>query len=618
MEEKTVEIIKNLSCESYVTSSQLADSLNLSEKTIRTRIKEIGYQLRKDIAFVESKRHYGYKLVIIDQNKFDDFLDCCVNKTLNNTEERKKQLTNELLCNVGYTKLDDICEKYYISRNTASKTIRDIEQIFAMYDLKIDRRPNYGLKVNGSEFNKRTFIVNNIYDYYCDYDREDFLMQLLLKINEVSGVKMSELLMNNFVKYVVVMNKRFNSFPIENIEIEQSEATKKIIDDYCTELEKSIGKKFDNNEKSFLIIHYSSCLSSDSYSKYGPNFVITGKIDELVYKMLTRIYDTFNINFKKNLELRMTLNQHMVPADIRLRYRIPVDNPLLDMIKQKYSFPYALAVTAATCLEEYYNRGIPEEEIAYLAIILALATEKNYTKVAKKNVVLVCITGKNSAQLFKYKYRQAFGEYIDTIYECCAKDLDLIDFNDKKIDYIFTTVPLSKKYDVPVCEINLFFETNDILTYSEMFKNSGNSTVLNYYSPRLFISNLKAETREEVIYKMCQKIDECGLLPEGFYDAVIKREHMGQTDFGNLVAWPHPCKSLSNQSFATVAVLDKPIMWKNNMVQVVFLLSIGSTYDSELEVFHEKTSELFFDQMGIQRLINNPSFDTLSDILTGK
>lgn len=608
MDAKLLDIIGFLSCDSYITSCELADKLHLSEKTIRTRIKDIDYFLSKEIAYVDSKRHYGYKLVIVDKDKFDGL---SVDNNCDSAEDRKKRIAYELLESDDYIKLDDLCDSFYISRNTASSTIKDIEKVLNVYNLKLDRRPNYGLKLIGSEFSKRTFIVNNIYDYYYDFDEEDRLIKLLIHVNEVSGVRMSELLMDNFVKYVCVMKNRFTKFPIETLDNDQSEATKKIVDYFCDVLDKDIS----DNERTFLMIHYSSCLSSDSYSKFGPNFVITGKIDELVYQMLTRIFETFNVNFRNNLELRMSLNQHMVPADIRLKYHIPIDNPLLEMIKQKYSYPYALAVTGATCLKEYYKREIPEEEIAYLAIILALATEKRDVKVAKKNIVLVCVTGKSSAQLFKYKYKQAFGEYINEIYDCSIKDLDTIDFKEKKVDYIFTTVPLNKKYDVPVYEINLFIDASEIFNYRQMFKNGDKFAILNYYSPKLFISRLKADTREEVINKMCQRIDECGILPVGFYDAVMEREEMGQTDFGNLVAWPHPCKLLSRQSFATVAVLDKPIMWKHNMVQVVLLLSVGSEIDPDIQTFYEKTSELFFDKDLIDRLIKEPSFETLSDIL---
>ena len=125
--------------------------------------------------------------------------------------------------------------------------------------------------------------------------------------------------------------------------------------------------------------------------------------------MLRRVEETFSVNFGNNLELRMSLNQHMVPMDIRLRYNIPNRNPLLEDIKQEYPYPYTLAIAACLCLQDYYHRVIPEDEVAYIALIFALATEKRNRIIEKKNIILVCVSGKSSSQLFKFKYKQAFG-----------------------------------------------------------------------------------------------------------------------------------------------------------------------------------------------------------------
>ncbi len=194
-------------------------------------------------------------------------------------------------------------------------------------------------------------------------------------------------------------------------------------------------------------------------------------------------------------------------------------------------------------------------------------------------------------------------------------ELETFDFKAKAIDYIFTTVPLRKKYPVPIYEINLFIDANDILVYQEMFESGESSQILNYYSSNLFIPNLKAETKEEAIEKICQHINRYGMLPEGFQQAVLEREERGQTDFGNLVAIPHPHKVMTRESFVAVAVLEEPILWQKNMVQVVFLLSAGSQKDEHLDAFYQKTSNIFFNQPAIQSLIDEPKFETLVDIL---
>lgn len=44
--------------------------------------------------------------------------------------------------------------------------------------------------------------------------------------------------------------------------------------------------------------------------------------------------------------------------------------------------------------------------------------------------------------------------------------------------------------------------------------------------------------KEEVLRKICAQIEHYHLVPTGFYEAAMKREMLGQTDFGNMVAIP--------------------------------------------------------------------------------
>ena len=620
MNHKLFELLRIVPTDSFHTSQELANKLGVSEKTIRTRMKELNSILELNGAEVVSKRHLGYQLVITDEQLFLNLTNqATVQEIPDGIEERQHFLLKKLLEFDEYIKLDDVAEELFVSRQTLAVTVRRVEEILGFYGLSINRKPNYGIKVIGNEFDKRTCIVNNLYVEKNDFEKEQWLAQLIISGNQKHKVNMSEISLANFIRYLIVsLNRISQGHTLESSNDQSkdiSSATQFIIDNYCESIEEEYNIILDQDERQFLAIHFGSQLSSDSYSQYGPNFVITSKIDELVFKMLTRVYDTFSINFRNNLELRMSLNQHLVPMDIRLRYHIPITNPLLEVIKQQYTYPFTLAMAACTSLSEYYHKDIPEDEVAYIVLIFALATEKRARTIEKKNIVLVCVSGTSSSQLFKFKYKQAFGTYLNDIYDCSVAELDFFDFKGKKIDYIFTTVPLKHKYEVPICEINLFIDTKDILTYQELFESSDSSNLLNYYSTNLFIPNLKAETREEVIQKMCDHIARYGLLPAGFYDAVMEREELGQTDFGNLVALPHPYKILTESSFVTVAVLEKPIMWKNHHVQVVFLLAISSQEDSYLERFYEKTSSLFFDERAIQTLIKQPRFETLLNIL---
>lgn len=618
MEEKYFEIVELLSEDSYCSSVQLSEKLGISEKTVRTRIKELNAILADFGATIPSKRGKGYTIQISDKKLFLEKVNRSSKIQSNQKREIYEEVVHLLLDAEDYVTIDEIAGQLYVSRGIVSSHIKKLETLLDLYDLKIDRKPHYGIKLLGNEFDIRTFIVTNNFAAIENSQLTRNLMEYIIAGNQVYQVHMSEVALEAFIHYVFVAIQRIKkNFSIETPlagRKEISPASQKIISDYLNYLNKVNGVYFNKYERDYIALQFTSKLSSNSLSKFGPNFIISSHIDQLAFSMLEQVNKALNLDFRSNLDLRMSLSQHLVPMDIRLRYNMLLENPLTEQILKEYPFPYTIANTAVTVLSEYYQKEIPLAEVAYIALIFALATEKRDRALARKNILLVCISGTSSSQLFKYKYLQAFGEYIDHVYESSVSDLDFFDFEGHQIDYIFTTVSLNKKYPVPIYEINLFIDTNDILTYKQLFEEGEKNYLLDYYSTNLFMPQLKAASKEEALKQMCQHISHYGLAPDDFYEAVMKREALGQTDFG-YIALPHPYKVMTTKSFVCVAILEKPILWENNEIQVVFLMSIGKEKDKELENFYKSTSNVMFDKEKVQALIDQPRFETLVEIL---
>ncbi len=113
----------------------------------------------------------------------------------------------------------------------------------------------------------------------------------------------------------------------------------------------------------------------------------------------------------------MNLGQHLVAMDIRLRYSMPVENPLLDEVQQNYSLAYALAEQAAIPLRHYYQTTVSEDEIGY-GYIFQLTLEQEKNGIQKKNILVVCSSGAASSRLIAYRFEEEFAEYLDHIYIC--------------------------------------------------------------------------------------------------------------------------------------------------------------------------------------------------------
>ena len=65
-----------------------------------------------------------------------------------------------------------------------------------------------------------------------------------------------------------------------------------------------------------------------------------------------------------------------------------------------------------------------------------------------------------------------------------------------------------------------------------------------------------------------------------------------------------------------VAVLDRPVHWVHNPVQVVFLVSISTHEGKDLHRFYGTLSKFLMSQRHVADLIARRDFDELMDVLS--
>ena len=143
-----------------------------------------------------------------------------------------------------------------------------------------------------------------------------------------------------------------------------------------------------------------------------------------------------------------------------MKYGIQMENPILEEIKQNYPFAFAMAQRAMAEYEKFYSRPVPESETGYFAIILEMALESLKAQIEKKNILLVCMTGKASSRLLAFRFRNEFGVYIDRLDVCSMYEFERYDLS--RVDYVFTTVPLQTATAVPIYQIGNFLDASDV------------------------------------------------------------------------------------------------------------------------------------------------------------
>lgn len=622
-------IIIELSDSEYVTASELAKILDLNEKTVRTTIGKMRDSLDEYGIEIEFKTRKGYHLLIYDKEKYQAFINndewLSKNDIPNNSKEREEWLLDYLLKQHKFVRIDDLSEMLYVSRSTITNDIRNVEDSLKSYHITLIRRPNYGLHIQGSEFDIRNCMISQFKDNkwaqrFSDKEENELkeISKILLNNIQNQKVVLSKSMIQEMTSCIYIAKVRYE----ENykITVSKNEVVHRIYKP-CIEVATNIVEELNEKFHIHLLdseIYYIA-INIAARSDYN---VLEGELESGVInqarkqatQMLDCVYDMMHLDMRQNLSLLYDLISFLIPMDIRMRYGIIAKNPFAEATKKKYFFAYNVASQAVIPLKKTYFHELPENEIAYLTSIFALFIEQEKDKKKKYNILVICATNMSTSKLLAYQYKKKFKKYIDEVYTCEMYNLDSFDFS--KVDYIFTTVEINRVLPKPVLGISAFLEDEEVEKISSILKFKSSNTIADVYSEELFYDNIKGETKEEILFEICKRIPEKYGIPSDFYEGLLRREEITGTDLAKHVALPHPYETTSDISFACISVLDHPIRWTRQDVQVVILMAVAEDEQRDLTNFLQLISEFIANESAVLQLVEEPDFTTFVNLLS--
>ena len=331
--------------------------------------------------------------------------------------------------------------------------------------------------------------------------------------------------------------------------------------------------------------------------------------------MLEAVWRAFRFDFRYDVELRMNLARHLMPLSVRLRYHMTLENALLPDIKQRFPLAYAMALDACGVLAAHFGTTPSEEEAGYIALAFALALERSKEEPERKNLLVVCASGRGTAHLLAYEVEHRFEGHIGSIETCDVEDFARRDLSG--IDYVLTTVKLDRHVNIPVIEVSVFLNERDSEDIKSALERGTNVPASRFFDPDLFFPHLSFADKAGVLAFLSARMAERDDVRDDLEQLVLKREETGATSFGNLVALPHPYGPASDRTQVSVGLLDSPVDWDGKPVRAVFLICISDDASVELESFYKSMVGLLTNSESIQRLLSSMRFETLMDELEG-
>lgn len=472
-----------------ISVKNLAERMNLSKRTVQRELEYLGRALKEYHVEFCSKTGTGVWLEGAREDRDRLLRHLSEKDTLDASDrpERRKRLILEILKDKTLKKLYYYSELFGVSEATISADLEAAEEWFEPFNLKIIRKPGYGISIEGREKDfrlaLRAFIDENIdthfiRDIYEEKDQalfelvgskndkniykilnNDLLLRVIACIQRIKDRRLLNLTENSYVGLVLHVTIAVNRI-LKKEMLEENQAMVESLrgnDDFCLagriveELCKEFEIEIPEIETAYICLHIKGAkvqqieLDEDSRAR------VSGQREllEVVNQMIDRFDPVVAWQLKQDEEFVVHgLAAHLQPTLVRLANNMKIENPLLDQIKRDYAAIFERCRSVAEVIEEHYGYPVPEPEIGYLAIHFGAAMvrlESSREVKRKVNMGVVCASGIGISRLMCSRINRFFNDRINlTAYGLN----DLSPYVLERTDFFVSTLQLKEAADI--------------------------------------------------------------------------------------------------------------------------------------------------------------------------
>lgn len=632
------ELLKELITQKgFITGEYLSKKMGVSPRTIRQDIKRLSIELEEKGIKLQAVSSKGYAVVQKDLEKAKIYLEYILHSGSGIPAlpmERTKFIVKALLFEDEIIDIDTLADKLCVSRSTIEKDIQDVKKWFSDQGLDLLYKKEQGIYIEGSETLIRYAMVNYFagLDFYAslpklsdlsevlDASYVNSIKQIFNQIHKTERISLSDADFFNLAAYLIVSLSRIK----KRKEIKQ-------IDPELLLLEKEKEYALAGKASRLIEQNYSITLSKAELlhlTKYLMQVnIISPAIQDLsipaekdlskfIHKVMKEINTRYYFDFSKDDELIVSLSYYLNSLINRKQYKTLVKNPGLGEIAVQYPEALEIAVTISNMLQEEYGINTDEHEIGYIALYICAGIERQKGREERtlKKVVIICTTGSGGAQLLAVKIRRNLPNLrILGIYPTYR----LNEAIKQNPDFIISTNPIENA-ECPVVQISHLLNDEDLINIKKVLYDAnrkGKMGLEHLFRPELYFPEIDLNKREIVIQYLCKKVETLGLGNEGFTKMVMERESIFSTAIGNLVAIPHALNNPFFDSWIAVGILKKPILWGNELVQMVLLLNIDNSREENFSTIYEILYDRINNKKTIEQLLRTTNFENFMKVI---
>ena len=622
---RQIEILLNLfsNLDAPVSLQVFTDQFHLSLRSIQTDIAEIKETIKEHGLYIENNKNC-ICMSITNQETANIFMNSIIqdynlNQFFEDQSSRISYIISRLLDSNDYLKSADLADEMYISRSQISNDIKLAKNMLSSYHLTLISKPYYGIKIIGKENDIRNYIIQEklkIKNLVCDeithsfnsHEHIDDINNIVIKILTHSHYIISDIALQNLILHIVTAVNRIksghlihmDSLNISPVYAHVIEISKNILEK-CADI---YNFEFNDDEIFFL------ALNLYGKREFDKQEFITDEINNLVFLGLYKIKEIFGLDFTSNLNLRISLGLHILPLLTRINTNMQLRNIMTFNIKQKYTLAYDLASTFTNTIIPS-DKKILDDEIAYVALHFVNYIDENSPQ-KKKRMLIISSLRRSETILLQNNILRNFPS-IKEVKIISKNSLSTTNVNNYNV--ICTTENDIFINNNKIQKISYFLNDTDIKKIELLLDGfNGPKDILDCFSEDLFYYG-DAPSKNAVIKWLYEMAYKQGLADEKLYHSIMNHENVTSTYFGNYLAIPHPEIFLSETSFISVAILPKPILWDDEYVDIVFLVSIQKNNPNAFKLW-SYLSFLISNNTTLEEIKKEPTFQNLSKVIS--
>ncbi|MED4988298.1 BglG family transcription antiterminator [Parageobacillus toebii] len=636
-----------LAAHTHTSVATLANQLVCSEKTIRNDLKALDEFLSEKYPNIVIERKPSVGVIIRGKETEKQKLlhDLTRLEETNPSQDyRKLQFIKILLTEDKPVTMQQLAERFYISKSAIQNDLEEIEQWLQSFGLVLIRKPNLGIKVEGTEQAWRTALSRLVellvdHSYYIFDAKQLKLIEDVLKPYELALIEKEIRKMDEWLEFpltdqsvisltvhIAIAIKRIKTGHRIDINANQLQELQmkpeyRLAEQLAKQIEQWVAVKIPDEEIGYITLHLLGArLRYDQTNEKKDIEQLLIKMDNEALQIVKELIHDISLHTDERLredkELLIGLTIHVHSTLNRLRNGLAVKNPLLKDIKQMYRYPFEIVLSLIPKVEKKANVPIPEDEVAYIVLHIQAALERIQHKIEKIRAVIVCATGSGTSRLIEAKISAAFPKLEIVAVASIAKLNEIIAAT--KPDLLISTVPLEHR-KIPVITVSPLLpkqELDMIEQWVERVSQPRRYEMLRQLiNPSCIFLDISVASRFEAIDYIANELCKRGYVESLYGQSAKERETLSSTYIGGGIAIPHGQIQWINQSIIAVARLSSPIDWDGEQVKFVLMIAHRLNDNSQIKKLFQEIALLSEDEQTLKQLSTCKTADEFYQLL---